>query len=338
MATSGLDAVIGQERAIGQLRRMLENDRLPHALLFSGIEGVGKRMAARALAMTLNCRMSDRVSACMTCRTCRQMMSGNHPDVISVSPAGNYIKLDQVRAVRKQLRFAPLDGANRVVIISDAHRMNVEAANAMLKLLEEPPADTYVVMTCLQVSDLVPTILSRCRQIPFNPLPLATIAREVMEQRGLALDTATAVASLAKGSMGKALACNAEKWMGWRRRCLEEFAMLPDGPLYRVLSAAESLSKQKEKVPDVLDLFLVWVRDLLMCKLRHSWVVNTDWSTELSGRAGEVSVAGLLEAISAVFSAQQAVSGNANSRLVLEVLFMRYRSVFAGQEKVSSPV
>jgi len=319
---TGFDAIVGQDHAVSLLVRMLERDRLPHALLFSGVDGVGKQTTARVLATVMNCRNSDRTSACMVCPSCKQSMSGNHPDVITIEPRGRFIKLDQMRSLQKQIRFAPLAGAHRVVIINEAQEMNMEAANAILKLLEEPPKNTYIVMTCRQVSDLVPTIVSRCQQVAFTPLPVAAIAAELVKRRQLDQDTALAVASLAKGSIGNALSCNVEKWLAWRKACLDEIASLPRKSMYKTLVVAEGLTKPKDKVQDVLDLVLMWFRDILMYKLQPSNVINTDRMTTIVDRSANFSIEHLLAIISAVFRVQRAIEQNANPRLAFEVLLI----------------
>jgi len=198
----------------------------------------------------------------------------------------------------------------------------MEAANAILKLLEEPPKNTYIVMTCRQVSDLVPTIVSRCQQVAFTPLPVAAIAAELVKRRQLDQDTAMAVASLAKGSIGNALSCNVEKWLAWRKACLDEIASLPRKSMYKTLVVAEGLTKPKDKVQDVLDLVLMWFRDILMYKLQPSNVINTDRMTTIVDRSANFSIEHLLAIISAVFRVQRAIEQNANPRLAFEVLLI----------------
>ncbi len=321
---TGFDAIVGQDRAVSLLVRMLERDRLPHALLFSGVDGVGKQTTAKVLATVLNCRNPDRTSPCMVCPSCKQSVSGNHPDVVAIEPRGRFIKLDQVRGLQKQIRFAPLVGAHRVVIVNEAQVMNTEAANAILKLLEEPPENTYIIMTCRQVSDLVPTLVSRCQQVSFTPLPVAAIAEELVKRRQLDPETAMAVASLAKGSIGNALSCEVEKWLAWRKACLDEIGSLPRESMYKTLAVAEVLTKSKDKVQDVMDLVLMWFRDILMYKLRPSDVINTDRITAIADRSACFSIEQLLTIISAVFNVQRAIEQNANPRLAFERLLIRH--------------
>jgi len=183
--TATFESIIGQRRAIGLLTRMVEKDRVPHALLLTGIDGIGKQTAAKAMAMAMNCLTPRGALACRECASCRKMLSGNHPDLIIVEPSGVFIKIDQIRTLQKRLMFAPIQGGRRSVIVNDAHTMNAEASNAMLKTLEEPPDNTHLVLTAQQTSDLLPTIVSRCQHVGFEPLSPESIAQRLFETEGV---------------------------------------------------------------------------------------------------------------------------------------------------------
>ncbi|MBW2248732.1 MAG: hypothetical protein JRF62_16445, partial [Deltaproteobacteria bacterium] len=163
---------MGQEQPIRLLTTLLQNGTIPHALLFIGIEGVGKRTAAMALAMACNCKaikpehFSERmkirsdgnipsdqiktISPCGRCNSCRKIESGNHPDIIVLNPSGPFIRIGQIRELCGTLAMKPYEARLRVVIISDAQTMNLSAGNALLKLLEEPPDRTILILTALQ--------------------------------------------------------------------------------------------------------------------------------------------------------------------------------------------
>ena len=177
------ESIIGQERPIRFLTQILQKRSIPHAMLFTGVDGIGKQTTARALGMALNCLNPVGVSACGECPPCQKVISGTHPDMITVKPEGAFIKIDQVRAVSRQLRFAPLEGNWRVVIINDAQALNLEASNAILKILEEPPKGTVIILTATQTTDLLPTIVSRCQQVAFRPIPYEKVA-EVLVSYG----------------------------------------------------------------------------------------------------------------------------------------------------------
>ena len=318
-----LESIIGQDRAIRLLSRMLHSDRLAHALLFTGIDGIGRQTTAKALAMALNCANPVGESACGMCPSCRKVISGNHPDVIIVKPSGVFIKIDQVRSLRKDLRFAPLERGRRVIIINDAQSMNAEASNAMLKILEEPPNDTHIILTASQTSDLLPTIVSRCQNINFRPIPVAKIADVLVAKGNLDQDTAAALAILAKGSLGRALSADANNWMAWRKELLERVGSVSAESTQELFVFAEALARDKAKLEDALDMMTTWFRDVLMCKFPPVRILNGDFMEDIQGASQELSVDEILEKMEAVFAAQSAISRRANPRLALEVMMLR---------------
>jgi DNA polymerase-3 subunit delta' len=281
-----------------------------------------------ATAMVLNCLKPVGTSACGVCRSCKKVISGNHPDVIIVKPSGTFIKIDQVRSLRKTLRFAPLEGGRRVIIINDAHAMNLEASNAMLKILEEPPNDTYIIITASRTTDLLPTIVSRCQQIPFRPVAVADIAAALGTRSGLDADAATAVAVLAKGSLGRALSADAEKWMDWRNDLLERVELVSSESTHALFVFADRLARDKDRLQDALDVIIIWFRDILICRFHPEKILNRDCMEEIQRKSEQLSVDDILEIIMAVFAAQRAIVKNANRRLSLEVMMMRISSTF----------
>jgi DNA polymerase III subunit delta' len=188
---SGFDGIVGQGPAIRSLTQILKSGRMPHALLFTGIDGVGKRTAAVRLAMAANCRPGpalkrpETVAAnpdappghpCGQCGPCSRIAQGIHPDVTLVLPEGGVIKIAQIRNLCRILSMKPFEGETRVAILIDAHLMNPSAANALLKVLEEPPEKTLLILTAGQSADFLPTIVSRCQHIRFNPVSRAALS------------------------------------------------------------------------------------------------------------------------------------------------------------------
>jgi DNA polymerase-3 subunit delta' len=317
------DSIIGQERPIRFLGQILRKRRVPNAMLFSGIDGIGKETTAKAFGMALNCANPVDAVACQTCSSCEKMISGSHPDVISVEPNGAFIKIGQVREVAKQLRFAPFEGNWRIVIVNDAQAMNLEAANAILKMLEEPPRLTVMILTATQTTDLLPTIVSRCQQISFRPIPHEKIAELLIEQRGLDQETATALALCTKGSLGKALSVDAEKWTAWRNDLLGQMTTLSLNAIEPMFSFAETLSRNKNRLADGLDMMMTWFRDALMCQIAPDRVINRDFMEQIEQASQSLPVNRLLEKVEAVRATQTRISQNANPRLALEVMMMR---------------
>jgi len=317
------ESILGQAGPIRVLTQMLRRNRLPHSLLFTGIDGIGKQTTAGALAMALNCLNPVGVSGCGKCRSCQKVISGNHPDVITVRPDGAFIKIDQVRNMCKQLRFAPVEGKWRVVIIQSAHRMNAEAANAILKVLEEPPDATVIILTANQTPDLLPTIVSRCRHIPFRPIPTEKIADRLVVSRGLSRETAVILAILARGSLGMALSADVDSWMDWRKSILQRIKSASGESIRSLFAFASALANDKNRLDDALCLIAVWFRDVLIYKLCPEKLVNKDFVEDIGRAAKRESIDQILEKMQVVFSAQAAIRRNANRRLTSEVMMMQ---------------
>jgi len=321
--TVTFDSIIGQRRAIGLLTRMVEKDRVPHALLLTGIDGIGKQTAAKAMAMAMNCLTPRGALACRECASCRKMLSGNHPDLIIVEPSGVFIKIDQIRTLQKRLMFAPIQGGRRSVIVNDAHTMNAEASNAMLKTLEEPPDNTHLVLTAQQTSDLLPTIVSRCQHVGFEPLSPESIAQRLCETEGVDEGTAGIIALMARGSLGKALCVDSGQWMAWRKDLIERVNDLSHASVQTLFGFAQSLARDKDRLDDALEVIMVWFRDLMMSKFHPEKILNQDWVEEIQRKAEKCTVEDLLAKIMTVSSIQRAISGNVNRRLALEVMAMK---------------
>lgn len=316
------DSIIGQERPIRLLTRMLKKGSIPHASLFTGVDGIGKQTTAMALGMALNCLSPVGVSACEECPSCQKVISGSHPDMITVKPDGAFIKINQVRALSRQLRFAPLEGKWRIIIINDAQAMNLEASNAILKMLEEPPKGTVIILTAPQTLDLLPTIVSRCQQIAFRPIPYEKVA-EILLESGLDKQTATTLAVSTKGSLGKALSVDGEKWTIWRTRLLEQISSLSIKSIQPIFAFAEDLARNKDRLGDALDMIMTWFRDLLMCKVSPGRIINKDFITKIEHASQGRSIGDLLKNVGAVHAAQATILRNSNPRLTLEVMVMR---------------
>src|SRR5208337_3552670 len=162
--------IAGQKRAMRFLKRLLQKDAIPHAFLFSGMAGAGKFAAAKEFAKALNCLYPQDYDSCEACDSCNKLEKGLHPDLVLIRSEGVFIKLEQVRDLLKRFRFRPFEGKFRVVIIQDAQKLMEPAANAMLKILEEPPKANIFILLATESQMLLPTMVSRCCQVRFQPL------------------------------------------------------------------------------------------------------------------------------------------------------------------------
>ncbi len=201
--------VVGQPHVVRTLQNALRKGRLAHALLFSGIRGIGKTTVARIVAKALNCEAEDPAEPCNTCLPCREITEGRSLDVIEIDAASNR-GIDEIRELRENLKFMPARGRAKVYIIDEAHMLTREAANALLKSLEEPPPHVYFILATTEPHRLPVTILSRCQRYDFRRIPVATLVahlREVARREGTEIeeDALTLIAKEAEGSLRDAL-------------------------------------------------------------------------------------------------------------------------------------
>lgn len=330
------DSLIDQEQPIRFLTAILQGGAIPHALLFTGIEGIGKQTSAIAFAMASNCtdliiddkhKRSSASGPCGKCRSCKKILSGNHPDIILIKPSGSFIKVDQIRNLCSSLAMKPYEARLRVILIPDAQAMNPEASNALLKVLEEPPDRTLFILTALQLSDLLPTIVSRCQHIRFNPISPKNLEVFLAEKHGLDSHGAMIIAAMANGSISKALSMSRTNWIKRRNWLITEVESLSSGTTGSILAFAEMLSQKKEILSDSLEIINTWFRDLILFRYYPEKIINKDLIDQIQSISQKVTISSLLSKIKAVESAQKDILANTNSRLTIEVLIMRLAKV-----------
>ncbi len=344
---------MGQKRPIRLLTTILQKGTIPHALVFIGADGVGKRTAAIAFAMVCNC-LADKIKdsygvvsdhlqksipslglirskgPCCRCKSCRKIKTGNHPDIILVKPSGPMIKIGQIRELCHTLGMKPYEASIRVVIISDAQAMNPSAGNALLKMLEEPPDRTILILTTMQTSDLLPTIVSRCQQIRFNPVASDQIEAFLIDSKGVNAKDAKIIAGIANGSMGKAVSLTTSfdraKWMAWRKWLIHEIDLLSTRPIGLQLAFASKLSQNKKQLSDSLDIVKSWFRDLVIWKYAPDKIINRDLKNQIKAASSKIRSEVLLSKIDVVQSAQKSIESNANHRLTTEAMIIELRA------------
>ena len=311
--------IVGQDSAVGALRRALATRRTAHAYLFSGVEGCGKRRTALAFVEAIFCGRED---GCGGCASCRKVANMQHPDLHVVEPDGAFIKIDQVRELQRQLAYRPFEAPLKAYIIDEADRLNPAAGNALLKTLEEPPGNALLILVTANLGGVLPTILSRCQQLGFRPLAQQTI-EDYLERQGTDGETAALAASLAGGSLGKALALAGESAIEERSAFLDRVAALTLRDTAPLFAAAEELAGDKEKTLTLLQLLTTFLRDALLLQGGSEEIVNRDLLPLIRREAGRFTTQRLLARLEAVAEAERALARNVNARLAIEVLFMR---------------
>jgi DNA polymerase-3 subunit delta' len=261
------DDIAGHDRPATILKRALANKTLAHAYLFSGGEGIGKKMTALALAAAVNCRNPVSSGGCGECPSCRKVAALTHPDVHILAADGDEIKIDQVRQTQADLALKPFEGAKKILIVDGAESMNPSSANAFLKTLEEPPGETLIVLVSPLPQSLLPTIRSRCQEIRFLPLPRPILAQALMRKRNLSEEDAWFLAAIAQGSLGRGLAMDVEQEKAVREELVVLWSGLGRMNAAEVLAQAEVLSKDRERLERLLDIGVEWLRDAIVLRV-----------------------------------------------------------------------
>lgn len=241
---------LGHNQQIDQLRKALASGKVAHAYLFSGPEGIGKRRIAMGLAQGLNC-LEPSKAPCGHCVSCKKIAKQIHPDCLCLVPEGKTIRIEVLRELKQKAHLHPLEGEAKVFIIEAAEKMTTAGANALLKILEEPPCATYLILISAKPSLILPTIRSRCQRLEFSPLPDETMGAE-LEKRGFALNEAKCRVWLAQGSLNQALNFDSELFA----KASEYWNQLFQNPRpSTLLRLSEELIEAEETLPSLLRAF-----------------------------------------------------------------------------------
>jgi len=323
--------LVGHARQIELLRRAIRNGSLHHALLITGIPGVGKKTMARALTHSLLCQEPTTGDACGQCPACRKFDRGVHPDVCEVLPDGKFMKIEQIREIKRKLLFHPVLGEHRVFLVFEAQHMNRDAGNAMLKSLEEPPPGNHLILTAPDDRALLPTIVSRCQRIDLSPLPDRTVEDFLAAKMDVRGSEAAEIAKLCGGSLGRAIEASvAEKESGTsffhrRNEVIRQLQQLKNNDIKTNLLLAKTWSNEQNESDELMDIFRFWFRDQLLSKYEGSRTRTggpRDTSVDPNGHE-TIRPDRIYRMLDHVEFASKALRQNANKRLVFEVLLLR---------------
>lgn len=260
-----LKDIKGQDNAVKFLVNCVESGRIPNAFLFSGPEGVGRALAAKALVAALFCRGTEgHGGPCGSCPVCRRVEALQHPDLLWIKPEKNkLISIDEIRKAKNSLALKPYEAPFSVCVIEDAHMMRQEAANAMLKVLEEPPSGALLILISGKRELLLPTVVSRCFEVRFRCLSVKDTRDIILRRPGAQEGSAEFLASLSQGSPGRAIEMMEE---GLLERREELFSTLEN-----VVSSAEAAllswdDETKDGLMEDIELMLLFMRDAALAK------------------------------------------------------------------------
>ncbi|HVS21117.1 MAG TPA: DNA polymerase III subunit delta' [Pyrinomonadaceae bacterium] len=337
--------LIGNDEVKALLRHLLASGRMPGSLLFTGEEGIGKKLFALELAKSFNCRNRQAAESCDECSSCKRisrstfppfgkddddkdrLIWSEHADVAMARPYKNIIRVPVMRELEREANFRPFEGAARVFIVEDAEYMNDTSANALLKTLEEPAPTSHLILTTSNPTALLATIRSRCQTIRFAPIPVEEIEKFLIEERRLPTDDAQLLARTSSGSLGRALSTDIETYRARRDSMLDVLTALTlSGDRAQLLRSAEALAaaKDRDEYEQRLDALETLIRDAWALALGQSkeTIVNGDLFNQLQPIAAEIKSEQAAKWLIEIEDVRAALEVNINRRVASDALFL----------------
>lgn len=318
--------IIGQEQIKEHLLNAISTKKVSHAYIINGEKSSGKEFIARVFAMALQCEKGE-AEPCQECRSCRQALSDNHPDIIRVThEKPNTISVDDIRAqVNNDVAIKPYSSAYKIYIINEADKMTVQAQNAILKTLEEPPEYAVIILLVSNVNTLLSTILSRCVVLNMKPVADELIKNYLMQQLQVPDYKAEICVAFARGNVGKAKAlASSEEFENVKAEALSLLKYIQDMELNEIVAAVKKITEYRLEINDYLDICAIWYRDVLLFKAASD-VNNLVFRDEIQAirkTAQRSSYEGIETVISALDTAKKRLDANVNFELVMELLML----------------
>lgn len=321
--------IVGHKQVITQLGLMQQEDRIPHAMLFCGTDGVGKSLVAEALAAAILCHAPVNNQACGHCKACRALAAGTHPDFFQIQPesetkAAPAIRIEAVRKLQEEIARIPLLSERRVVIMQEADKMNEAAANCLLKTIEEPSGQIVFILLTSRPSALLDTIISRCMRVEFGILqPEELVA--ILHQQGIEEPLAGKLASIADGSVSKALAMQDEELLNLQTQAFDLASAAGTLGVEQLLQLAKEMSNHsRERLIQWLGFLAMIYRDLLMLYSGSGLpLYNQSDIDRLSSLLNKYHQQELLQLLQLVQDYQKRLGSNVNTQLCLEGFLIR---------------
>lgn len=323
---AGFLDIIGHEQIIEHLKNAIASDKVNHAYIFNGPDKSGKMMLAEAFAQTLQCEKGGQ-EPCMECKSCHQAADHNQPDIIYIShEKPNTISVDDIRVqLNNDIVIKPYSSRYKVYIVDEAEKMNVQAQNALLKTIEEPPEYAVILLLTTNADAFLPTILSRCILLNLKAVTSNVIRDFLMKKRHIPDYQADVCAAFAQGNVGKALQlASSDDFNELKASALQLLKRLEDIDLYEMMAAVRQISEYKLSINDYFDLMMVWFRDILYMKATNdvNGLIFKDEVYDIKKQAAKRSYQGIETILEALEKAKVRISANVNFDLVIELLLL----------------
>ena len=321
-----VEKVLGHEEVIRHLQNAVEKEQVSHSYIFAGEKGSGKKLLAKLFAMTLQCE-EHKKEPCMHCSSCRKAMSRNHPDIIYV----DHVKPTSIgiEEIREQLvsdvEIKPYTGPYKIYIVDEAEKMTIQAQNALLKTIEEPPAYAVILLLANNNTGLLPTITSRCVTLNFKPVRDEVIRKYLMEELQIPDYRADICAAFSQGNVGKAKRLALSDSFGeMLEHALHMVKYISEMEPSDLVEDLKKINTYKMDIQDYLDLLTVWYRDVLMFKVTKDMnlLIFKDEYKMINETGEKVDYAGLEAILAAIDTARTRLNANVNMELAMELLLL----------------
>lgn len=308
----------GQDNAIGFLKRTIQQDRIAHAYIFFGPGGVGKKLTALNFAKALNCVDPSKNGACGECASCKKIDALNHPDILllELEKEESFIKIDRIREIIKDIGLKPYEGRKKVYIIDNADAMRHDAANALLKTLEEPASESILILITEKLKALLPTVISRAQVLKFYPLAKEELERILMSEYKMDKTSSHVLSCLSSGRLGESLKYKSSSFIDKR-------SLVINGLMNRTLFNSDLGELSKSDLRLYLDIMLTWYRDIMITKAGFEGtdaLVNIDREAAILNEAGRTEFGKLENAIRQIILTNSFLDQSANAKLAMAVL------------------
>lgn len=321
--------IVGQEQIKEHLQSALRTKKISHAYIINGEKASGKEFIAKIFAMALQCEKGGD-EPCHECHSCKQALSGNQPDIIFVShEKPNTIGVDDIRGqLNNDVTIKPYSSPYKVYIINEAEKMTVQAQNAILKTLEEPPEYAVILLLTTNVNSLLQTILSRCVVLNMKPASDQLVKKFLMEEMQIPDYKAEVCVAFARGNVGKArMLASSEEFDNVKAEALSLLKYIHDMELQEIVAAIKKITEYKLEINDYLDICSIWYRDVLLFKATNdvNHLVFREEIQALRKVAGRSSYEGIESVIVALEKAKNRLNANVNFDLTMELLMLEIK-------------
>ena len=323
---AGFHEIIGHDDVVNHLQNAIQMGKVSHAYIFNGEVGAGKKMLASAFAMALQCEKHG-TDPCMECDSCKRALSKNHPDIITIThEKPNSIGIEDIRIqLIDDVSIKPYTGPYKIYILNEAEKLTLQAQNALLKTIEEPPAYAVILLLTTNAEIFLPTILSRCVTLNLKAVPDEKIKKYLMAHYQIPDYQADVCVAFAQGNVGKAIQLAAsDDFNELKASALQLIKRLHDIDLYEMTEAVKQISEYKLKINDYFDLMMIWYRDVLYYKATKdvNGLIFKDEVYDIKRQAEQSSYNGIEEILQALSKAQVRLNANVNFDLVIELLLL----------------